>query len=161
MAGTFGSLAKSLRTISAGLPNSVNELKKTVASTISTDLVRATQVDTGEAMSNWIVNSPNAVTIPRPAFVPSPKGKLIQIQYTRLWEHAVPSGQTRRNNEGPALDAAAAALVEVQPGADIHITNSVPHINYLDNGTPHIEPANFGTRATILAQGVISRAKLY
>jgi hypothetical protein len=69
MASTLGQLAKEMRDLAAAVPARANEIKQQVARTINFDLLETTPVDTGLAMSNWIVNLDQASTDIRGPFV--------------------------------------------------------------------------------------------
>lgn len=160
MARTFGDFAKNLRQAAKDLPVRVNALKVQVAATANNDLVRSTPVDTGEAMSNWIVQADSAATDVRPAFVPSPRGYVSKKGGAHVWTHKVDPDITRSNNLAPALQAAQSTLDSIQPEQTIHITNNVPHIGYLNDGSATHAPVQFVERAIILARDLVNRATI-
>lgn len=160
MARTFGDFARNLRQLGNELPVRVNALKVLVAATANNDLVRSTPVDTGTTMANWIVNADEAATEIRPAFVPSPKGFVSKKGGAHIWTHRVDPDITRNANLSPALEAAQATLDSIQPEQTIHITNNVPHIGYLNDGTTSHPPIEFVERAIMLARDVVNRATI-
>jgi hypothetical protein len=161
MARTFGSFAQGLRETANELPVRVNVLKVKAASTIVNDLIQSTPVDTGEAMSNWIVNPGEASTAIRAPFVPSPRGYVRRKKnQPHVWVHRVDPEATRQANLGPARAQAEVELAEIQPGEDIHITNNTPQIVPLNDGTPSRTGLFFVDRSIELARGIVGRSSI-
>jgi hypothetical protein len=149
-------LATQMRTLQKRLGAFGNETSKDVARTILNDLVQVTPVDVGEALSNWqlTLNTPAVSDIP--AYVPSPKGRVVAGK----WVHKVDPALTAQANITPTLNAANGVLAAKQPGQTIFITNNIPYIEDLDQGGSTQAPAGFVDRAIILGNDAIARAKL-
>lgn len=158
---TFGTAASNLRKLAAALPVRVNEYKKNIAGVVHNHLIQTTDVDTGEAMSNWIISPNSPATETRDAFVPSPSGYSLTSQsFGYEYKHRIDPEITRQNNLAPARQAAEAELASIQPGDSIHITNNVRHVVYLDQGTPGLPGRHFVDQAIVIARDVASRAPL-
>lgn len=129
-----------------------------VALTILNDLVQVTPVDVGTALSNWVLtlDSPFLSGLVLPAFVPSPRGRVIKGK----WTHAVPPTITAQANVQPTIDAAEIELAAKQPGQTIFITNNVPYIQQLNDGSSSQAPAGFVDRARILGEQAVQRARI-
>ena len=156
MALSFEDFGAKMRKLAEALPERVNTAKKQIAKTVHNDLLTVTDVDTGEAMSNWIINPNTASTDVRAPFAPSPRGRFRKAG----WEHQTPPDVTRAANIGPAQSQADAELVAIKPGDSIHITNNVEHIVYMDEGTPGMSAKNFARREQIIAEGALDRVRI-
>lgn len=160
MARSFGQAASELRKYAAALPVRVNGYKKNIVSTIHNNLLQTTDVDTGEAMCNWIITPGAPSSEVRPAFDPSPRGYVSRKGGSRTWVHRVDPDITRQNNLAPAKEKAEDELAAIQPGEAVHIANNVEHIAFIDQGTPGLPGRHFADRAIVLAREVASRATL-
>jgi hypothetical protein len=159
MARTLKELSKQLREAATNLPVRANQLKRDVASTVNFDLLQTTPVDTGLAVSNWQVQNNAPASEPRPAFVPSPEGRMRGPKGSKKWTHHADIEATRQANIAPALQVASETIGESKPGEPIHITNVLPYIQALDEGYSS-QAQNFVERAILLAEDRVSRAKL-
>lgn len=136
--------------------NLANKVAQEAAKAIIRDLVQVTPVDTGAALSNW------EVTLGAPSqgilstFWPSPKGRMIKGK----WVHTVDPSITFRVNADATATHAWTVIMNKQPGIDLFITNNIPYIQALNNGTSSQAPAGFVDRAIILGNQVASRARL-
>jgi hypothetical protein len=161
MARTFQDFAKQMKELAEFLPVRVNEIKITTASTIHNHLINNTPVDTGEAMSNWIIKANEAPTETRPPFVPSKRGYVAKHGTFKDFIHQVPPEVTRSANLVPAKEQADKELATINPGDSIHVTNNVAHIKPLDQGNNGRPALNFADRAIMLARDTVKRAKLF
>ena len=115
--------------------NSVgHELAKRKALAIISYLVRVTPVDTSRAMSNWQVALNTPVVAPRGAFFVGKKGSSYDASAdtTMLFAQAV--------------------LQTKKPGDTIYISNVLPYIKYLDQGTSTQFPGGFQDGARLIAR---------
>lgn len=149
-------LANDMSLLSGRIDAFRKQTTEDVALTILSDLVQVTPVDTGTALSNWLltVGAPAAALVP--AHFPSPKGRVKR----GVWEHAVDPVATAQANVTPTMDAAKAVLATKQPGQTIFITNGVSYISELDQGSSVQAPSGFVDRAIILGEDVIKHARL-
>lgn len=149
-------LADQMDKLSQRLPIFAKKTTEDVALTIVNDVTQVTPVDVGEALSNWIISldAPSVETIP--AFAPSPKGRVKDGK----WQHAVDPVVTAQNNLPSVLSAATAVLAGRVPGQPIYISNNLPYIQKLNEGSSEQAPAGFVDRAIILGREVASKAKL-
>lgn len=159
MASTLGELSKQMRQLAKDIPSRANTLKQQVARTINFDLLQTTPVDTGAAVSNWIVNKNEAATEIREPFAPTKEGYMKTTKGVSEWTHRNDPEVTRQANIQPALSLANETIDSSAAGEVIHITNNVPYIQALDEGRS--KQANlFVDRAIILGENVVSRATL-
>lgn len=154
---TLLDLSKSMDGLLANISMFGNQTAEDVASTILNDLTQVTPVDTGEAVSNWLVtlDSPALALVLAP-YAPSKKGRV----KSGVWVHAVDPQITFQANAPVAFQAGLAVIKTKQPGQSIFITNSSPHIGLLDAGSSSQAPAGFVDRAIILGEQVTKNAKL-
>lgn len=156
---TLEDLANGMKSLAQGLPAKANQLKKDIASTVNFDLLQTTPVDTGQAVSNWIVQNASASEETRPPFAPNREGYMKQSSGARAWTHRVDAEVVRQANVAPALALAKETINQAQPGEPIHITNNLDYIQALDEG--HSSQAeNFVERAIILGTDLQKRAKI-
>lgn len=120
------------------IDRAASDLAVQVATAIVNNLTQVTPVDTSNALSNWQVTIGAPAEFERPPFVPGFRGStyLISMQ--------------------AAQAAAASVLKTKEPGEPIQITNVVPYIEDLNDGTSKQEPAGFVERAVLIGE-VISR----
>lgn len=163
------SLANDMEALDAKLGLFGNQTAEDVASTILTDLTQVTPVDTGEALSNWIVtlDAPALGGLVLAPFVPSPKGRMVRPFKARgassphgVWVHAVDPAITAQANAPQTMQSGLAVIKTKQPGQTIFITNNAPQIETLDQGSSKQAPAGFVERAIILGEQVTKNAKL-
>ena len=105
-----------------------------VALTIITDLAYRTPVDTSRAISNW------QVTLGAPAI-----GNIAPHYAGRL-------GSTYSASASETVSLAKLILKSKKPGQAIYITNSLPYIRRLNEGSSQQAPAGFVERAILLGR---------
>lgn len=121
-----------------------DRLTRQVALAADQAVVVGTPVDTGRARSNWIAQigsrAPSAIE-------PYAPGEL---------------GSTKAQNTQAALDQAEGVIRGYMGGKGlaIYISNNVPYIQKLNDGSSAQAPANFVETAVMQAVAVISRGKL-
>lgn len=111
-------LAQRLATLTARLPDNLNELKREVAVQVQRDLIHATPVKFGTARTNWrIGTSPIGQPLPPPS---SPQAGVAE---------AIAQGQQ--------------AVRNTRPNSDVYVFNYAPHIGKLNRGWSVQAPSNF------------------
>jgi hypothetical protein len=115
------------------------------------DLVESTPTDTGTALSNWQITLDQPAEDMRPAFVPSPKGKMVK----GVWVHKVDPLATMQANAPGVIEQLNDVISAKQPGQSIFISNNVPYIQRLNEGSSEQAPSGFVERAEILAEQAI------
>lgn len=110
------------------LPDEINDLTKTVATSLIFKLIYITPVDTTEAMSNWQVG-------------------LMFSEVNRLppyfYGH---DGITAGMSEAAAFAVAKGVISQRKVYAPIYISNNAPHIEELENGKSQQQAAGFIAR---------------
>ena len=134
-------MAKSLIDLASSLNKKANEIVKAAsdlavgtAFTIVGDLAIKTPVDTSKAISNWQTDLNKA---PANTIAPHYPGS---------------DGSTFSASAGETLLKAKIVLRNKKPGTDIYITNNLPYIKKLNEGSSKQEPAGFAERAILLGR---------
>jgi hypothetical protein len=110
----------------ADVERNATELVRVVAKSVIETVTRATPVDTGQAVSNWQVRVDQDATNVIPAYYP---GSLRSTAGANIWA-AIEAGYSvisRYNGNNKR----------------IHITNNVPYIGELNDGSSRQAPASF------------------
>ncbi|MFZ1074803.1 MAG: hypothetical protein WAN50_00285 [Minisyncoccia bacterium] len=146
MAGDLGTLATRMAALRAAIPGYANAKKVEVARAVHEHLITNTPVDTGQAMSNWDVtlNAPAVET--NPPFVPSPRG----FRVDKVWYHTVDPESTRAANIPMAQEERELALADSVSGDTVFISNNLPYIKRLDEGSSTQAPEGFTDAALIV-----------
>jgi hypothetical protein len=147
---TLLDLANQLDKFVGNVSETTNEVVKTTALAIVTDLAEHTPADTGTAISNWQVSLGTPDVGILSAYVPSPRGKTIR----KVWTHSADPVVTRENNAPLTIEVAKRILAMRKAGEVIFIASCVPHIKPLDEGHSSQEPAGFVDRAVIVGREV-------
>lgn len=118
-----------------------DDLVKKVVLAVDQAVVLATPVDTGRARANWIpsIGSPSNDVLPEP---PS-KGAALRSSLEAA--ERVAQQYTRGNSTA---------------GPTVHITNNLPYIGALNDGSSKQSPKNFVATAILLAITVIRSARI-
>lgn len=125
--------------VQEGLERTVKKCALIVDQTV----VMATPVDTGRARSNWIVQVNAPATIPREAYAPG------ESKSTEAANTQAALDQGREAIEGFTLD-----------DASIHITNNLPYIARLNEGSSAQAPAGFVEKAVKAAVDAVNGARI-
>lgn len=104
---------------------SAAEAVKKVALVVDQRVVEATPVDTGKARSNWIASLNAPVTSTREPYSPGA------------------GGSTAAANAAAAIQQASTVISTAKPGDEVWLSNSVPYIGDLNNGSSTQAPENF------------------
>jgi hypothetical protein len=121
--------------LAARVPENADKTVRKVAMAIDQTVVMATPVDKGRARANWIAALDVPVTSPTEAQDPS----------------------------GAAAIAQAASVVGQYDGdrnSEVHITNNLPYIGPLNDGSSRQAPKNFVQQAVRAGAGAVKGAKL-
>lgn len=121
------------------ISKNTDDLVKKVFLAVDQAVVLATPVDTGRARANWrpSIGAPITDTLPEP-----------------------PNKQAGLRS---ALDAGEQVARQYKGGVNsptVHITNSLPYIKYLNDGSSKQAPRNFVNTAILLAVSAIRRARI-
>jgi len=117
--GSLGEFRSRIGIIATGVEVNATELQRKVAAVVDQVVTLATPVDTGQARSNWQVGLDRAPDSVRPTLGPGTEGAQA------------------------AIDEARAKIAGSHPGREIHITNNLPYIRRLNEGSSAQAPANF------------------
>jgi hypothetical protein len=141
--GTLGHFAVKMKRRGEDVERNVTLLTQQVAKSVLGTVTRATPVDTGQAVSNWQVKINAAATDVIPAFYP---GELRSTASANI----------------SAASQAGYAVVSMYNGTgkNIHITNNVPYIGELNDGSSRQAPASFVQLSIVSAISEIRSAKL-
>lgn len=128
------SFAKRIRVRADRLPGAVDKIVKQVAVSVDQAVVTATPVDTGRARSNWLAS----IDVARTGTVPT---------------HGPGA-------EAASIAAARAVIASRKPGQAIFISNNLPYIERLNQGSSSQAPAMFVEAAVNEGVAVVKNAKL-
>lgn len=141
MTKSLADLAKALNKKSKDLEKAASDLAVGTALTIVGDLAVKTPVDTSKAISNWQVD-------------------LNKEPLNRIEPHYPGSeGSTFSASAGETLAKAKIILRNKKPGDSIYITNNLPYIRKLNEGSSKQEPAGFVERAILLSRKYVESRK--
>lgn len=138
-------LARRLTLLAGNGPDGVSERANAaaifVATQIVVDLVQSTPVDESTALSNWQVGLGDRPAVPLPAYVPG---------------HA---GSSRAASIAETIAAATRILREKRPGESVWISNVLPYIRKLNDGSSSQAPAGFVERSELIGRKALQTAK--
>lgn len=135
-------LAEELEAKASEIEEQGSDLAVKVAMTIIGDLAYRTPVDTSTAISNW------QVTLGFPA-----KGSIPAHYLGRL-------GSTYSASASETVSLAKLILKPKKAGQYIYISNNLPYIRKLNEGSSQQAPAGFVERAVLLGRKQVSIAKV-
>jgi len=118
--------AKRMRMRANNAPHEVNRVKRNTALAVDQAVVLGTPVDTGTARSNWLVSTD------------APKNDIIEA-----YDELVGGDMSESVNAQAALAQGKKVIQAATPGQDIHITNNLPYIVPLNEGSSAQAPAAF------------------
>lgn len=140
---TLGQFARRIRSIGQGVEKNADNLVKQTALVADQVVVLSTPVDTGRARSNWIASIGLPATEEREPYAPGEK-----------------LGRGEGANAQAAIAQAQAEILTRRMGQDIYISNNLPYIGRLDEGSSAQAPANFVAKAIQAAISAVRRTKL-
>lgn len=132
-------------TVRAGrIGDNTTRLVRKVALAADQAVVSDTPVDTGRAKSNWIVELNSASSDTIEPYAPGRKGS------------------TEAQNAQAAIDQGEAVISGYRSGnnVSIHITNNLPYIGELNNGSSSQSPANFVEQAVAEAVAAVNSSRI-
>jgi len=134
--------SRRMRLVARRVEVNSDRLVRKTALAIDQAVVLGTPVDTGRARSNWLVE------------VGSARSDTIE-------PYAPGSGRsTESRNTEAALDQGRSAVARYQNGQEIHITNNLPYISKLNDGSSAQAPENFVETAIVEAQAAVARQRI-
>ncbi len=134
--------SRRIKVRAAKVVTNTDKLVRSVALAADQAIVSGTPVDTGRARSNWIVQLDSASDSVIEAYAPGKKGV------------------TAAANTQAAIDQGEAVIHNYQSGKEIHITNNLPYIQELNDGSSKQAPANFVESAVQAAVAKINAARI-
>jgi hypothetical protein len=142
MARDFRELPGVMTTVSRRIESNTQNLVKRVAIEVGDVLVENTRVDTGLARSNWqgTLDVPAAGTIP-----PYAPGRRLGL------------AETANANAAKSQLRATTARFDLDRNRTIFITNNVPYIGLLNDGSVAETPQNFVEKAVQRGRDVVKR----
>lgn len=120
------------------LEEGVERIVKAAALEVDAAVVQGTPVDTGRARSNWIVQINAAAP-----------GEVSSGSFDRSGQGAISQGQ------------GAIAGFKVRKDRSIHITNNVPYIGQLNDGSSAQAPANFVQAAVAAGAAAVRSSRIF
>lgn len=134
---TLADLQKRMYAKADKVADAGNEAKKHVAKSIVKYLVNITPVDTSQALSNWQASNGGLVVFPVRAF------------------YLGQAGSTQGQSADAAYEEAAAIIALAKPGEPIYLSNVLPYIRRLDDGSSTQHPGGF-----VRASAIVGRLSL-
>lgn len=111
-----------------------NEAKKHAARAVVNYLINITPVDTSQALSNWQADNNQKITTSiKPYF-------------------AGERGSTQGSSSAKAIEEAAAMIALAKPGQPIYLSNVLPYIKRLDEGSSTQHPGGFVHASVIVGR---------
>lgn len=125
------SFAAQMRAFANDIPKQVHAIKVAAMQEIVNTVVPATPVKSGKARSNYIVSAGSP-------------------DHSTIREVRDPSGTA-------SLQGAAAVLRGTKPGDSLYMTNNLPYMDELNNGSSKQAPAGFIQSSVMAAEQLIAR----
>lgn len=142
MARTLLDLADDIDKLAAKAGQSASDHAAATALAMVGDLAYHTPVDTSQALSNW------DVTIGAPA--DDPHGPYFAGKH----------GSTFKQSAAQTVATAKETLKGKKPGQPIYISNNLPYIRILNDGTHSQQPGGFVERALLIGRKMKAKFKL-
>lgn len=143
---SFGEFANRMNFTSDHLVGQVQRMVRSVALAVHQTVVLGTPVDTGRARGNWFV---------------SVGGAVFNNQDPTFVDQQASHSTRRRQATQHSLDQGAPVIATWRLGAgDIFVSNGVPYINSLDQGSSSQAPAGMVQRAVLAGRRVLKETKL-
>lgn len=142
MAKTLLDLADSFEKKSKTIKADTSKLAVDTAMAIVGNLAYKTPVDTSQAISNWIVT------------IGAENQTQIKPHFPGI------QGSTYRASAAETIANAKAVLSSKKPGQSIFITNNLPYIKKLNDGSSSQAPAGFVESAVLIGRKMVAKFKL-
>jgi hypothetical protein len=145
----FEQLPDRMREMSREFQAGATAIMRGVAEFGTERVVMTTPVDTGEGVSNWAGSVDVPIDGRRPPYNPYPKRSGPKL------------GDAANTQPTIAAAKAAFALFDASRNHTLYLTNNVPHIALLNDGSANSaqQPANFAARAAQAARQYIAQAR--
>jgi hypothetical protein len=140
---SLGEFARRIRLRGRQSEEGINRIVREVALVADREVVMQTPVDTGRARSNWLLSlgGPSGAEIAAYA-----EGK---------------KGSTSGANSRAAMEQAKTAVAARQPEQDIYISNNLPYIGLLNDGSSAQAPAGFVQAAVKRAASAVRLRRVF
>lgn len=135
-------LPKFLNRVANIVERNTDKTIREVAVAVDGAVVIATPVDTGRARANW----QTSVGVP--------------ITSTRAPYSDGADGSTAGTNARSAIDQCKAAVVGYKAGQTVYITNNLPYITPLNEGTSAQAPEGFVEKSVLKATATVKSARI-
>ena len=132
----MGQFARKIRVISSNIPPRVDSKMVKVILAVDQALVLGTPVRTGRARTNWLANANSAAS------------------------DQLPAPATPAQGETEALEEGEKVAANYKAGQVIHITNNLPYIQRLNEGSSKQAPAHYVEIAIQAALSVLRSGKI-
>jgi hypothetical protein len=139
---SFSQFGKNMKRRASDAERNVDKVIREVALIADRELVLQTPVDTGRARSNWIVTIGRPSTEVISPYSPGSKGS---------------SGS---ENANAAIAQGSLVIAQRRSGEDISISNNVPYIGLLNQGSSAQAPAQFVQAAVQRAVAAVRKARV-
>ena len=142
---SFNVLPRRMEHLGADITRGITRLAQNVAKGIGATVVDTTRVDTGMARSNWraTIDAPAAGIIP-----PYSPGNHLGIS------------ETANANAAKAQQKSVIERYDASKRPSIFITNRVPYIGYLNNGTPKLAPGLMVQQGFATGRAIVQSTKI-
>lgn len=140
---SFTAFSIALETTAENIEKNAAKLVREAAGSVHEVVVERTPVDTGQAISNWILSIGNRAGYTRRPFEPGSKGS------------------TALENRSWAIEKGRQTLLRYNnPNSQVAITNNLHYIGELNNGSSQQAPAGFVEAAVMSGVTSIRGARL-
>lgn len=139
----LASFARKMRFRANEADRNTNRTVRKVALAAHQTVAIATPVDTGQARSNWWVTLGSPTDATREAFFPGEKGS------------------TAAQNVAAVLGEGRSVISGRRNGTDVWISNNLPYIGKLNQGSSAQAPAMFVQQAVEVAARVVANATIF
>lgn len=140
---SLGTFSIRIRVRADRVSDNVGRTVRKTALAVDQAVVLSTPVDTGRARSNWRVSLGSR---PRGVINPYSPGSGL--------------GRGEQQNAQAAMAQAAAAVAQRRDGQDIYISNNVPYIGKLNDGSSRQAPAGFVQQAVMAGVAAVKGARI-
>lgn len=140
---TMRGFSKRIREIAVGVETNANSVVRKTVITVASAVALRTPVDTGRARANWRTNIGGPLVTPVESF---PRGK---------------DGSTGASAAGQAISDATTKMGQYkESGTPVFISNNLPYIGRLNEGSSKQAPAGFIESAIAAGLNAIRKARL-
>jgi hypothetical protein len=137
--GDLKEFAERMNELGQNVADNADKLVRDVAMAVDAVVVVSTPIRTGRARANW-----------QPALDQIPTG----VRYPSPLKPPTPDSGAQES-----IDTARDVISQYKAGQTIHITNNLPYIKKLNEGSSDFAPAGFVEKAVVAAKGVIDGSR--